>query len=521
MAETRQFMRRLLFGPLMGIALTVTGVAHATAWRDSLEQAQREASQTGRLLLLHFWSEQCGPCMRLESRVLSQPACQRALQTNYVPVKINVLQHPELAQQFQVDRIPMDIILTPDGRQLHRSISPSDLNRYVGMLDQVAAHARIGHRPEPTPSYHQAPSVPVATTPPVRDPQPGPTLPPAAEPRPAVGNQPAVVHNPFVGPPNRETPHSEKTPPADVERMASHAPVTAPAGPNPMAIPQAVSAQSAARAFPTAVESLPPGVPAGPHPANLARSEPQPPAAAWDRPLSRYSQPAVEAGVPAAPRTAGIVSHQAAVAPPTNFKAPTGAGVQPTGLEQSSEPTTESRYFQEAALAPQPSKAPAHYTLDAPPRPTWQPREAAEPARQATPPQTPPSAVRPWSSTAPLGLDGYCPVTLVEQNTWRKGNPSWVASHEGRLYLFAGPNELQAFQQNPHRYAPVLAGFDVVRFHEQKELVPGKRQHGVAYRGRYYLFADEEALQRFWQNPTRYAEAPPLMALRPEETLTR
>jgi YHS domain-containing protein len=29
----------------------------------------------------------------------------------------------------------------------------------------------------------------------------------------------------------------------------------------------------------------------------------------------------------------------------------------------------------------------------------------------------------------------------------------------------------------------------------------------VAYRGRYYLFADEEALQRFWTAPERYLPA--------------
>ena len=55
--------------------------------------------------------------------------------------------------------------------------------------------------------------------------------------------------------------------------------------------------------------------------------------------------------------------------------------------------------------------------------------------------------------------------------------------------------------------APVLSGYDPVMFAERGTLENGKRAHGIFFRQRVYLFADENSLQRFWANPERYAGA--------------
>jgi YHS domain-containing protein/thioredoxin-related protein len=116
------------------------------------------------------------------------------------------------------------------------------------------------------------------------------------------------------------------------------------------------------------------------------------------------------------------------------------------------------------------------------------------------PPLGPPAAV------APLGLEGYCPVRLVEKRTWIRGDARWGAIHQGRTYLFCGPEEQRQFFADPNRYAPVRGGDDVVLAVEQKHAVPGCRRHGASYAGRIYLFADEANLQKFIKNPGFYAE---------------
>ena len=107
----------------------------------------------------------------------------------------------------------------------------------------------------------------------------------------------------------------------------------------------------------------------------------------------------------------------------------------------------------------------------------------------------------------PLAFDGYCPVTLADQATWTKGDPRWGAVHRGRTYLFPNPAAQQRFLAAPDLYSPVLSGFDPVRYLEAGEMVEGKREHGVFYRDRVYLFADEDSLQRFGSRPDFFIAA--------------
>ncbi len=138
----------------------------------------------------------------------------------------------------------------------------------------------------------------------------------------------------------------------------------------------------------------------------------------------------------------------------------------------------------------QPPSAPVAHIAGGPP-----PAAAAAPA--VSPPPTAP---------APLALDGYCPVQLVEKQAWTRGDARWGAIHEGRTYLFVGPDQQRRFFADPDRYAPVHGGNDVVLAVEKKQVVAGRRQHGVYYVGRVYLFRDEASLAKFTKNPRYYVE---------------
>jgi protein disulfide-isomerase len=105
----------------------------------------------------------------------------------------------------------------------------------------------------------------------------------------------------------------------------------------------------------------------------------------------------------------------------------------------------------------------------------------------------------------PLGLDGYCPVTLITKRAWKKGDVRYGAIHRGRTYLFAGPAEQKLFLDRPDDLSPVLSGNDAVEFVDNDRLVPGERQHGLEYGNRMYLFASEATLQKFSRSPRNYA----------------
>jgi YHS domain-containing protein/thioredoxin-related protein len=119
--------------------------------------------------------------------------------------------------------------------------------------------------------------------------------------------------------------------------------------------------------------------------------------------------------------------------------------------------------------------------------------------------QKPAENIKPRASPL-LGLDGFCPVQLVDNSRWEPGKRAWGAIHRGRTYLFAGMEERTRFLANPDRYAPVNSGDDVVLSLDQGQSVPGHREHGVQFEGHVYLFASEATLDKFQSNRHYYAD---------------
>lgn len=104
----------------------------------------------------------------------------------------------------------------------------------------------------------------------------------------------------------------------------------------------------------------------------------------------------------------------------------------------------------------------------------------------------------------PLGLEGYCAVSLLEKGKWVEGRAQWGARHRGRTYLFAGPEQQQAFLADPDRYAPALSGDDPVLACDTGKQIAGQRRYGVTYQARTYLFSSPETRTAFAANPQRY-----------------
>jgi protein disulfide-isomerase len=147
-------------------------------------------------------------------------------------------------------------------------------------------------------------------------------------------------------------------------------------------------------------------------------------------------------------------------------------------------------------------------------------------------PRNSPQIVKPQSAQSataqPLGLDGFCPVTLVERSRtapddprcWIRGDPRWGAVHRGVTYLFNGPDEQKRFLANPDHYAPALGGIDAVLAFDRAKLLRGRREFGTFCESRIYLFASKETLDAFQKDPRRYveevrqAENPPHAAVR-------
>jgi pentapeptide MXKDX repeat protein len=106
---------------------------------------------------------------------------------------------------------------------------------------------------------------------------------------------------------------------------------------------------------------------------------------------------------------------------------------------------------------------------------------------------------------AKLGLDGYCPVCIIDARKWEKGDPKINSTVDGISYLFPNAVIKAKFDANPQKYVPALNGDCIVCFEKYGKRVAGRVQHAALHRNRLYLFPDDQTKQAFVANPSEYA----------------
>ena len=108
---------------------------------------------------------------------------------------------------------------------------------------------------------------------------------------------------------------------------------------------------------------------------------------------------------------------------------------------------------------------------------------------------------------APLALEGYCPVSILDMHQWVKGYPAYREVYDGRTYLFANEQGKRMFQANPAKYVPALGGDCVVALVKMGKRVPGDIRLAAFHDGRLFLFSNENAKKMFLAEPATYTSA--------------
>ncbi len=476
-------IRHVLLASFLALVNAVSGLAQESIpWITDLSQARRIAEQQQRLVLLHFWGDGCQPCQQLEANVFNQPELIRVVSSNFVPVKVHVQQQPSIANYYKITQIPTDIIVFPSGVQVFRTSSPANVNAYIAMLDQVRANALAnGFREVDRVARNVAEQLaPIIPTLPPRNPEETPTSQPVngdwtvresqpSAPQQSLRNAPpgpayspeqsrsSMVNNEFVGPLDHKTqPSRAATGPRYGNPYLNDTPAQAPAGQSPTGSPGSVPPLD------TTADSAASNVPATSVPAT---------------------------SVPATNVPASKV-------PPTYV---------PSSNVLTSNPPEWSRESVTGTALPANPAVPS-----VPANPSWTPPQL-QPTSPSAGPQpaaeaAPGGALQLPPGVPPLALDGHCPVTLMMVGKWEKGDARFGVVHRERTYLFKSQIERDRFlaPAAADRFAPVLSGLDSVRFAETGQAVNGRREHGVLFDGQIFLFADEESLVRFEQQPHRY-----------------
>lgn len=542
------------------VSLVTSGSALALddiQWAEDLDQARLAASQQNKLLLIHFWTPDCGPCKVVDKKVFPTPIVAQAVNQHYIPLKVNAYQNAELRNHFGVRQWPTDIVATVDGKALHRMVTPQDPSRYVSKLMQVASQHSPASRvegPQSTvlaqaasqfqqPTHNSlsqagpsqtSPSQNVQASFPQQEPNPQSKWAGNIQP-PQVSSSNVMARRPGLDPTMLPGSGTHMQPPKGASQLGNtgygqlptitngQAPSrydnvaqTGPANVVPQAKPVEISNR-----FSSANQLTPPnssGTKLQPAtPANAVASN------AINNPYFKNSR----STLPSQPNVASS---------PAPGSAPAQPSVAMQQQPQFQQPQFQQPQFQQPKFQQPPSQPAIASRFDQSPQ-GRQPKQPVTPSNaiaqgpaQTAPAQTAPAQtalgqqpqrqpVTPiQSGSAPIGLEGRCPVTLVVKNKWKPGDKRWGAVHRGKTYLFAGPEEQQRFLANPDNYSPVLAGMDVVRLAANGRIVEGTRRYGVLFdddgsgprESRIYLFDSVDSRNRFEAEPGKYLR--PVMA---------
>src|SRR5215216_6302281 len=85
---------------LLAAAALLTAAVPARAgdqvpWVADFQAACGMAAEQHRLVLLHFYNDNCGPCVRVDQNVFSRPEVVEAVVLNYVAVKVHAGKSPQ------------------------------------------------------------------------------------------------------------------------------------------------------------------------------------------------------------------------------------------------------------------------------------------------------------------------------------------------------------------------------------------------------------------------------------------
>ena len=101
--------------------------------RDALARSQSENKK----IFVHFYADWCGTCKVMEAETFRDPGVIKALNKNYLPVKVNVDKNRKLSDMFKITLLPDTWFLTESSEAIGNRpgyISPDQLKALLKMF---------------------------------------------------------------------------------------------------------------------------------------------------------------------------------------------------------------------------------------------------------------------------------------------------------------------------------------------------------------------------------------------------
>jgi thiol:disulfide interchange protein len=107
---------------LLSILSSSKGFAQIEFQSISLEEAKTLARAENKLVFIDFWATWCKPCIEMEMETFSNKDVGDAINTNYIPLKLDVdyFENMDIKEMYNVSVMPTILIINSDGEVQNR-----------------------------------------------------------------------------------------------------------------------------------------------------------------------------------------------------------------------------------------------------------------------------------------------------------------------------------------------------------------------------------------------------------------
>jgi thiol-disulfide isomerase/thioredoxin len=88
----------------------------------SFEAASKQAAQTGKIVLVDFYTTWCGPCKMLDKTTWTDAAVIQLLEQKTVALRLDAEKEAALSKRYKIAAYPSVLLLKPDGTEIDRLV---------------------------------------------------------------------------------------------------------------------------------------------------------------------------------------------------------------------------------------------------------------------------------------------------------------------------------------------------------------------------------------------------------------
>lgn len=130
-------MRTFVFAAIVAAVAVVSGFARTDhgpiKWNEDFNAAAKIAKKTGKLMMVDFYADWCGPCKQMLATTYKDKNVV-AKSKNFVPVLINTDHNPDLAKKYGIEGIPTVMFMKADGTVIKQKVGYTGAKEFLALM---------------------------------------------------------------------------------------------------------------------------------------------------------------------------------------------------------------------------------------------------------------------------------------------------------------------------------------------------------------------------------------------------